>query len=144
ASTCGSARPTPPHWQWSRPMTSLRPTAARPLRLAACALALLLPAICAVAQPAPPAPAPQATSAAPLPAWEQLSPGQREALIAPIRERWNASPEDRARMLEHARRWKSMPPEERERARRSEEHTSELQSREKLVCRLLLEKKKSK
>src|SRR5579883_2190951 len=29
-------------------------------------------------------------------------------------------------------------------ANRSEEHTSELQSREKLVCRLLLEKKKSK
>src|SRR5690606_39680983 len=29
----------------------------------------------------------------------------------------------------------------RGRARRSEEHTSELQSREKLVCRLLLEKK---
>src|SRR5690606_41312668 len=28
------------------------------------------------------------------------------------------------------------------RMRRSEEHTSELQSREKLVCRLLLEKKK--
>src|SRR5690606_41725965 len=30
------------------------------------------------------------------------------------------------------------------RAARSEEHTSELQSREKLVCRLLLEKKKTK
>src|SRR5436309_4506545 len=29
-------------------------------------------------------------------------------------------------------------------ARRSEEHTSELQSRENLVCRLLLEKKKRK
>src|SRR6266511_5072181 len=29
-------------------------------------------------------------------------------------------------------------------AARSEEHTSELQSREKLVCRLLLEKKKKK
>src|SRR5690606_39583282 len=29
-------------------------------------------------------------------------------------------------------------------AHRSEEHTSELQSREKLVCRLLLEKKKNK
>src|SRR5690606_42057221 len=29
------------------------------------------------------------------------------------------------------------------RARRSEEHTSELQSRENLVCRLLLEKKKN-
>src|SRR5690606_39804233 len=31
-----------------------------------------------------------------------------------------------------------------ERAGRSEEHTSELQSRENLVCRLLLEKKKSR
>src|SRR5215475_6721321 len=31
-----------------------------------------------------------------------------------------------------------------ERANRSEEHTSELQSRENLVCRLLLEKKKKK
>src|SRR5690606_41205517 len=30
------------------------------------------------------------------------------------------------------------------RRRRSEEHTSELQSREKLVCRLLLEKKKKR
>src|SRR5436309_7537619 len=30
------------------------------------------------------------------------------------------------------------------RAQRSEEHTSELQSRENLVCRLLLEKKKKK
>src|SRR5690606_41547440 len=29
-------------------------------------------------------------------------------------------------------------------AKRSEEHTSELQSREKLVCRLLLEKKKGR
>src|SRR6266511_5616977 len=32
----------------------------------------------------------------------------------------------------------------RDRGRRSEEHTSELQSRENLVCRLLLEKKKKK
>src|SRR5690606_40983650 len=31
-----------------------------------------------------------------------------------------------------------------ERGRRSEEHTSELQSRENLVCRLLLEKKKAR
>src|SRR3712207_7508568 len=31
-----------------------------------------------------------------------------------------------------------------ERVRRSEEHTSELQSRQYLVCRLLLEKKKNK
>src|SRR5207302_4214631 len=33
---------------------------------------------------------------------------------------------------------------DRGRAERSEEHTSELQSRENLVCRLLLEKKKQK
>src|SRR5690606_40419070 len=35
-----------------------------------------------------------------------------------------------------------MPVEESGRLKRSEEHTSELQSRENLVCRLLLEKKK--
>src|SRR5690606_1138569 len=35
-------------------------------------------------------------------------------------------------------------PEERKRWNRSEEHTSELQSRENLVCRLLLEKKKKR
>src|SRR2546421_4591819 len=36
------------------------------------------------------------------------------------------------------------PSRGRPRARRSEEHTSELQSRSDLVCRLLLEKKKKK
>src|SRR5690349_23236168 len=37
-----------------------------------------------------------------------------------------------------------LPPEGvRERSARSEEHTSELQSRRELVCRLLLEKKKA-
>src|SRR5690625_6697900 len=40
------------------------------------------------------------------------------------------------RLLQHA--------EEQDRASRSEEHTSELQSRGHLVCRLLLEKKKNK
>src|SRR5690606_42060436 len=57
-------------------------------------------------------------------------------------------------IFNRARDW--LPPRYRERANlddrcdtngepgdRSEEHTSELQSREKLVCRLLLEKKKS-
>src|SRR5438445_11105510 len=41
---------------------------------------------------------------------------------------------------------RSRPPAGRPRAatRRSEEHTSELQSRQYLVCRLLLEKKKKK
>src|SRR3712207_7054227 len=42
------------------------------------------------------------------------------------------SPAPTGRLASHARRWSA----------RSEEHTSELQSRQYLVCRLLLEKKK--
>src|SRR5690606_39924724 len=44
-----------------------------------------------------------------------------------------------------ARRAAGLPtaPPRRQGRRRSEEHTSELQSRENLVCRLLLEKKKN-
>src|SRR5690606_41661062 len=43
-----------------------------------------------------------------------------------------------------ARRSSRSPAATSRRCRRSEEHTSELQSRENLVCRLLLEKKKNK
>ena len=52
-----------------------------------------------------------------LPAWEQLSPAQRELLVAPMRDRWNSRPGDRARMLGHAQRWQEMTPEQRQRAR---------------------------
>src|SRR5207302_10224599 len=48
------------------------------------------------------------------------------------------TPRGRARALRHARARKNRV----RRRNRSEEHTSELQSRENLVCRLLLEKKK--
>lgn len=58
----------------------------------------------------------QAPADAALPAWEQLSPAQRELLVAPIRERWNAAPEERARMLERAERLRSLTPEQRRRA----------------------------
>src|SRR5690606_42157688 len=40
--------------------------------------------------------------------------------------------------------WKNMAEAKNVTLRRSEEHTSELQSRENIVCRLLLEKKKRK
>src|SRR5439155_22465681 len=40
--------------------------------------------------------------------------------------------------------WRAQRVRQRQRAMRSEEHTSELQSRGHLVCRLLLEKKKKK
>lgn len=68
-------------------------------------------------------PAPDAT----LPDWEQLTPAQRETLIAPMRDRWNNEPETRARMFSHAERWQSMTPEQRKRAeqgRRRFEHMS--------------------
>src|SRR6266550_5669349 len=42
-----------------------------------------------------------------------------------------------------SRAWRACRAAPRRRRRRSEEHTSELQSRLQLVCRLLLEKKKS-
>jgi hypothetical protein len=56
---------------------------------------------------------------APLPEWDKLTPEQREALIAPLRDRWNGSaPPQRERMLQHGQRWQSMTPEQREMARR--------------------------
>jgi hypothetical protein len=63
----------------------------------------------------------QAQSTAALPDWDHLSPAQRELLIAPIRDRWNASPDARERMLGHAGRWKSMTPQQRAQARRGVE-----------------------
>ena len=52
-----------------------------------------------------------------LPAWDQLTPAQRDLLIAPMRDRWNREPERRPQMLEFAKRWQSMPPPQRDRAR---------------------------
>jgi hypothetical protein len=57
------------------------------------------------------------TTQAQLPAWEQLGAADREALVAPLRDRWNANPEQRARMMQHARRWQSLTPEQRRHAR---------------------------
>lgn len=67
---------------------------------------LLLCGHAAHAQPAPP------------PAWDQLTPAQRDQMIAPVRERWNsADAQARSRMLDHARRWQAMTPAERTQAR---------------------------
>ncbi len=59
----------------------------------------------------------QSPPPAPLPTWEQLTPQQREALIAPLRDRWNREPEDRPRMMERAQRWQALSPEQRAQAR---------------------------
>lgn len=59
----------------------------------------------------------QQEATATLPAWDQLTPEQRELLIAPMRERWDARPAHRNRMYKHAQRWHDMTPEQRQRAR---------------------------
>lgn len=70
----------------------------------------MLAPMLAMAQAATPSPAS-------LPEWDQLDPVQRDALIAPLRERWNREPGERARMLTRAERWQAMPAGQRERAR---------------------------
>lgn len=57
------------------------------------------------------------TAATQYPDWDQLTPAQRDALVAPLRERWNSNPDERGRMLERAQRWQAMPAEKRDRAR---------------------------
>ncbi len=52
----------------------------------------------------------------PLPEWDQLTSAQRDELIAPLRDRWNSSPDERTRLIERARRWKAMPTDTRKRA----------------------------
>ncbi len=92
--------------------------------IAAAALASVLLASPALAQ---------GTGESPLPAWEGLTAQQREALIAPVRERWDANPAHRTRMLEHAQRWRELTPEQRKRARHGADrwaHMSPEQQRE--------------
>ena len=55
-------------------------------------------------------------STTPLPEWDQLSSTQRADLIAPLRDRWNSSPEERTRLYERAGGWKAMPADARQRA----------------------------
>lgn len=59
----------------------------------------------------------QEAKPAALPAWDQLTPAQRELLIAPVRDRWDREPERRPQLMEFAKRWQTMPPSQRARAR---------------------------
>src|SRR5690606_13492432 len=79
-STCGWRPPTPWPWlPWSRDMDKTR------IFLATC---LLLASGGLLAGD----PAGQNGKDTPMPAWEQLSAEQRDLLVAPLRERWNANP----------------------------------------------------
>ena len=82
-----------------------------------------------------------ATPTAAPPAWEQLSTADREALIAPLRDRWNnAEPEKRQRMLEHAREWRTMTPEQRKAAREGMRHWSHMDDAKRDEMRALYER----
>ena len=78
--------------------------------------------------------------AATLPAWEQLSAAQREQLIAPVRERWDAEPAQRARMLRHAQRWQQMTPEQRREARHGMRRWEHLNPEQRVQTRALFER----
>ena len=91
------------------------------------ALGLLFAGSHALAQRAP----------APLPTWDKLTPQQREALIAPVRDRWNREPEDRARMLERAQRWQAMTPEQRAQARHGQKRFEGMNPEQRRQARAL-------
>jgi hypothetical protein len=114
-----------------------------PVATALFAIALCATSGIAGAQDSAPrqAPAPVAQAAQPvLPAWDQLTPAQRELLVAPLRERWDSNPGERARMYGHAERWRSMTPEQRARARRGLGHWEHMDPARRREMRALFEK----
>ena len=96
-------------------------------RLSVLALALL-PAL-AYAQATP--------TATQYPEWDKLTPAQRDALITPLRERWNANPDERTRMIERAQRWKTMPRDQRDRARHGMQRWEDMSPEQRAEARAL-------
>lgn len=84
----------------------------------------------------------QSAEPAALPAWDQLTDAQREALVAPIRDRWNAHPGKRARMLAHAERWQAMDAQERARAHRGADRWRHLDPEKREAMRALYSRMK--
>ncbi len=78
---------------------------------------------------------PTTTAPAVPPEWERLTVEQREAVIAVLRDRWNANPGQRARMLEHAKRWQTMTPEQRRLAERGLSRWSRMSPEERAKVR---------
>lgn len=107
------------------------------------ALLLTLLALGAVALPAwaqrPARPAAE-SAGQPLPEWDQLSPAQRDAMIAVLRDRWNADPRGRARMLRHAERWSELTPEQRRGARHGRDRLEQMTPEERAKARAAYER----
>ena len=91
-----------------------------------------------------PAAAPPSTQrAAQAPEWERLTPAQREAVLAVVRERWNADPGQRTRMLQHAERWQRMTPEQRQRAKAGQRRWEEMSPEQRKHARSKFEQRRN-
>ena len=111
------------------------------LRFAMQCLALACAALIAMSAFAQQDAAPAATA---LPAWDQLTPAQRETLIAPVRDRWNDSDaEHRQRTMDHAQRWATMSPEERQAARKGMHRWSNMSPEQRDHARELYDRMRS-
>lgn len=75
-----------------------------------------------------------------MPAWEQLTPAQRDLLIAPIRERWDSNPDARGRMFQHAQRWRQLSPEQREAAHKGQGRWETMPPDQRQTMRALFQK----
>lgn len=130
---------TPPSSVTSRPgrppSPRCRPSTGRSLLIALCLGACVLVSSVGAVIAAPPAQTARSTAPAVPPEWAQLSAEQREAVIAVVRDRWNANPGQRARMLEHARRWQAMTPEQRRQAERGLARWSHMSPEERAKVR---------
>lgn len=84
----------------------------------------------------------QSQPAATLPEWDKLTPQQREALIGPVRERWNNEPEERARMLERAQHWRDLTPEQRKQAHKGMRRFEGMNPEQREEARALFERMK--
>lgn len=79
----------------------------------------------------------------PPPTWDKLTQEQRDTLIAPLRQRWDDAPQERARMLEHAQRWKALSPQQRQDARRGMRRFEDMNPRQRREARVLFEQMRS-
>lgn len=72
-----------------------------------------------------------------LPEWDQLDAGQRELLVAPVRERWDSNPDERRKMLERAERWQQLSPDQRRRAHRGMDRWKHMSPEQRDAARAL-------
>lgn len=78
----------------------------------------------------------------PPPRWEQLTPAQREMIVAVMRDRWNDNPRERGRMLRHAERWKAMTPDQRRQAHQGMHRWADMKPEDRQRMRALYDESK--